>query len=434
MACVSVAYIAIDDYTYQGAPGNAVDWRQSPATKKQMTHLRPGLVLATLALSAVLAGCGGRAYVHESVDTATFLARAERMSDGPIDIATAVPAREETERIFGIDLYAQGIQPVWLQIGNGGDALARYAPVSTDPEYFAPLEVAYMNRRGYSKEARAAMDKRFRDLAMPRYIDPGETRAGFVLTHLDPGAKGFNVDVFSNGESHNFTFLLRVPGFEPDYARINLREMYADEGTPDYDADELREALRGLPCCSGGRAGEETGEPTNLVLVGQGEKLLRALLRSGWRETSADEAAGLPPQFLYGRQQDAIFRYETVGGDSFYELRFWKAPFRSGEDEVYVGQARHFYRWIGTVTRLDADVDNARNFAAQKFLYGQAILSNAWIAGTEVVPVMNFWNALFNTPYFTDGYRIVLWLSAEPVSTFDIDLKSWDDPPRWMQR
>ena len=115
-------------------------------------------------------------------------------------------------------------------------------------------------------------------------------------------------------------------------------------------------------------------------------------------------------------------------------MRFWKAPFRSGDDQVYAGQARHFYRWIGSVTRLDADVDNARNFAAQKFLYGQAILSNAWVAGTEVVPATNFWDVVFNTPFFTDGYRVVLWLSAEPTSMFEIDVRLWDPPPRWMER
>ena len=398
-----------------------------------MNHLRSRLVLATLALSAVLAGCGGRAYLHEPLDPDTLLARAERQSDGPIGIATAVPGREETERIFGIDLYDQGIQPVWLQIVNGGDTLARYAPVSTDPEYFSPLEVSYMNRRGYSKEARAAMDERFHDLSMPRYVDPGETRSGFVFTHLDPGAKGFNVDVFSGGESYNFTFLLRVPGFEPDYAKLNLREMLSDEMV-DLDEDALLETIRNLPCCSGDRRGEQTGEPVNVVMVGEPEELLRALLRSGWRETSIGEAKDQPPQFLYDREQDAIFRYETTGGDSFYELRFWKAPFSFGNDQVYVGQARHFYRWIGSVTRLDADVDNARNFTAQKFLYGQALRSTAWVEGREVVEVTNFWDALFNTAYFTDGYRIVMWLSAEPASMFEIDARSWDPPPRWMQR
>lgn len=398
-----------------------------------MRGLRRYQLLVVLALAAAMAACGGRAYLYEPVASGYFLSAAERQSEGSIQVSAAIPGREETERIFGIDLYDQGIQPVWLQIENTGDSLARYAPVSTDPEYFAPLEVAYINRRGYSEEARKAMDERFHTLAMPRYIDPGETRSGFVFTHADPGAKGFNVDVFSGGESYNFTFLMRVPGFEPDYAKLNLSEMYTGDEVPNYESDALQEAIRSLPCCSGDKLGEDSGEPINLVLVGEGEELLRALLRSGWRETSVGEAAALQPQYLYGREQDAIFRYETVGGDGFYELRFWKAPFRSGADDVYVGQARHFFRWIGSVTRLDADVDNARNFAIQKFLYGQAITATAWIVGKEVVPVTSFWDTLARAPYFTDGYRMVMWLSADPVSMFEIDVKSWDTPPRWLQ-
>jgi hypothetical protein len=399
-----------------------------------MPKFRPILIVVALAIVAGLAGCGGKAYLYEPVDTGTFLARAERKSDGPVNITTAVPGRDETARIFGIDLYDQGVQPIWLQVENTGDTLLRYAPVSTDPEYFSPHEVAYMNRRGYSKEAREAMNERLHTLAMPRYVHPGETRSGFVYTHADWGAKGFNVDVFSGGDSHNFTFLLRVPGFEPDYAKLNLREMYTGDDVPDHDDEALAEAIRSLPCCSADQRGEEVGQPINLVLVGEGEELLRALLRSGWRETSVEEAQEQVPQFLFGRQQDAIFRYEGIGGDSFYEMRFWKAPFRGSGDDVYAGQARHFYHWIGSVSRLDADVDNARNFAIQKLLYGQAIKSTAWIAGEEVVPVTSFWDTLISTPYFSDGYRMVLWLSTDPVSLFEINPRAWDTPPLWLQQ
>jgi len=398
-----------------------------------MNKQRAFTLSTLLVFTALLAACGGRAYVYEPVDSGRFLSAAEQQVNGPVRVTASVPGRDETARIFGLDLYEQGIQPVWLQIENSGETLVRYAPVSTDPEYFSPLEVSYMNRRGYSKDARRAMDERFHALAMPRYIRAGETRSGFVFTHADQGAKGFNVDAHSGGISYNFTFLMRVPGFEPDYAKLNLREMYAD-GVPDYEGEALRRAINDLPCCAGDRLDDATGEPINLVLIGVGEGLLRALLRSGWRETSIEEAQEQAPQFLYGRQQDAIFRYETVGGDGFYELRFWKAPLRSGGDEVYVGQARHYFRWIGPVTRMDADVDNARNFAAQKFLYGQAIKANAWVAGEEVVPVTSFWDRLIDTAYFTDGYRVVLWLSADPVSMFDIDVNAWDNPPRWMQR
>ena len=399
-----------------------------------MIKSRPNQLLTVLVLAAGLAACGGRAYVYEPVETGTLLETAETQTKGPIQVTASVPGREETERIFGIDLYDQGIQPVWLQIENAGDRIVRYAPVSTDAEYFAPLEIAYMNRRGYSDEAQEAMNERFHGLAMPRYIHPGETGSGFVFTHADPGAKGFNVDVFGVGQAYSFTFLLRVPGFEPDYARIDMQSLYSDEEIVDYEMDALQEPIRNLPCCSTDKRGEELGEPLNIVLIGQGEELLRALLRSGWRETSVEEAAGLTPQFLYGREQDAIFRYETIGGDGFYELRFWKAPFRSGADDVYVGQARHFYRLIGSVTRLDADVDNARNFAIQKFFYGQAITSIAWTLGEEVVPASSFWDTLIRVSYFTDGYRIVLWLSAEPVSMFDLEIRRWDVPPKWGQQ
>ena len=64
----------------------------------------------------------------------------------------------------------------------------------------------------------------------------------------------------------------------------------------------------------------------------------------------------------------------------------------------------------------------------------QALKRTAWIKGKEVVPVASFWDTLIETPYFSDGYRVVAWLSAKPVSMFDIDVRSWDAPPRWMQR
>ncbi|MDX1606729.1 MAG: hypothetical protein R3202_11090, partial [Candidatus Competibacterales bacterium] len=206
-----------------------------------MTISRLQAPILALAAACLLAGCIGGAYRYQMLDTEALRSRAETQTQGPIRVSAAVPGREETASIYGIDLYDQGIQPVWLEIANSGDALARYAPVSTDREYFAPLEVAYMNRGGYSDDARESMNTRFRRLAMPRYIDPGETRSGFVLTHADPGAKAFNVDVFSAGELRDFTFLLRVPGFKPDYARLDLPSMYTDEEIVDYEADALQE-------------------------------------------------------------------------------------------------------------------------------------------------------------------------------------------------
>jgi hypothetical protein len=387
-----------------------------------------GALVLVVACAAIVASCGGRAYVHEVMDLTEIRGRAETQTKGPIRVSAAVPGREETTKIFGVDLYDQGIQPIWLEFENSGTAQARYAMVSTDHYYFTPFEIAYKNRSGYSDEARAEMERYFNDLTMPRYVDSGETRSGFVFTHADAGAKGFNVDLFSAEGSFHFNYLLRVPGFVPDYANIDVESIYAEDEITDYAADEIYDAFRQLPCCSSDDKGDDKGGAINVVLVGAGRDLVVALLRSSWLETSAAESADLGENFLFGRKQDAIFRYESFADDSVYELRLWLAPMRSGSDRVWAGQARHFFTTGRYFRRADPDVDNARSVALQHLLYGQAIAQIGWIAGTEIVPVESFWENLTRPAFFTDGHRAVLWLSADPVSLRDTTTLDWDVP------
>lgn len=396
-----------------------------------MIGLHYSRLFVVLVFGLLLASCGGRAFVHESLDGTDVRDRAESQSEGAVRVSAAVPGREETEAIFGIALYDQGIQPVWLEIENTGSEQIRYAPVSTDRLYFSPFEVAYKNRGGYSDEARMAMERRFNDLAMPRYVDPGETRSGFIFTHADFGAKGFNVDIFGPGELFSFTFLLRVPGFEPDYANIEFDSIYAADEITDLADDELFGALKSLPCCSGDENGDVAGEPVNIVLITEGPGLLRAMLRSNWIETSAQEAANRGSNFLFGRKQDAIFRYYSFGDDSVFELRLWLAPFTSGQGRIWVGQVRHFFTLGTAKVRFDPDVDTARNFALQNFFYGRSLAQLGWVFGEHVVPADSFWENLDQSHFFTDGYRVVLWLSGEPVSVISSTVLDWDNPPEW---
>ena len=194
-----------------------------------MTCCRTYLFVASLVCSALLAGCGGRAYLYEPVENVDYRSHSETQSSGPVSVSASVLGREETQRVFGLSLYDQGIQPIWLEVENTSEEQIRYAPVGTDRFYFSPLEVAYKNRSGYSDAARMDMNMRFHSLSMPRYIGAGETREGFIFTHADEGAKGFNVDVFGSGESLHFTFLMRVPGFVPDYANIDFDTIYSSD-------------------------------------------------------------------------------------------------------------------------------------------------------------------------------------------------------------
>jgi hypothetical protein len=390
-------------------------------------YLRLRTVLPVLSVLCV--GCGGHAYVYEPVASIEIQGRAESQSDGAVRVSAAVPGREETAAIFGIDLYDQGIQPIWLEVENNGPEPVRYAMVSTDSDYFSPLEVAYKNRGGFSDEARIEMERRFNELVMPRYIDPGETRSGFVFSHADNGAKGFNVDLFTSGDSMHFTFLLRVPGFVPDYANVDFESIYSPDQLTVVSDDQLREAIRGMPCCSADADGDAAAGAINVVLVGVGDDLLRALLRSHWIETSATEAAVSEPDFLFGRQQDAIFRHNSKVDDSSYEIRLWLAPVLSGEVRIWVGQVRHFFAYGASISRIDPDVDHARNFALQSLVYGQSVEKLGWVAGTKIDPVASFWDNLLRPAFFTDGQRTVLWLSGEPFSFANITALDWDDAP-----
>ena len=204
-----------------------------------MRRFRLILALTIVACTTVFAACGGRAYVYDAVDQPSLRDRAETKTEASIRVSATVPGRDETKSVFGIDLYAQGIQPVWLEIQNSDSALVRYAVVSTDADYFSPLEVAYKNKGGYSGDGRSDMEKRFNQLAMPRYVDPGETRSGFVFTHADDGAKGFNVDVMGTNVMARFTFLLRVPDFTPDYANFDAASIYAADEVVSFNSEQI---------------------------------------------------------------------------------------------------------------------------------------------------------------------------------------------------
>jgi hypothetical protein len=395
-----------------------------------MRRTQPAALFLAFTCAVALTACGGRAFVHESVDLDGLYERAETQTAGPIRVSATVPGRVETTQIFGIDLYEQGIQPIWLEIENSGTDQARYAMVSTDHLYFPPFEVAYKNRGGFSKEARLEMERYFNEVSMSRYLDSGEIRSGFVFSNADSGAKGFNVDVFTPEDSFSFNFLLRVPGFTPDYANVAFESIYSEQELTAYDEAALYDALRMLPCCSADEKGEKRGGAINLVLIGPpGNGLLKALLRSKWIETSVSESGGGEAHFLFGRKQDAIFRYQSSTDDSFYELRLWLTPMMSGDDRIWAGQARHYFTTGSTLHRADPDVDNARIVAFQHLLYGQAIEQLAWISGEEVVPVETFWENLIRPSFFTDGGRLVLWLSGEPVSIREATYLDWDTPP-----
>ena len=117
-------------------------------------------------------------------------------------------------------------------------------------------------------------------------------------------------------------------------------------------------------------------------------------------------------------------------------LRLWLAPYRVDGKPVWVGQIS---RDIGvrlttrspflTTHKVDPDVDEAREYLLQDLLLSSSLGRWGLVAGVgealQSAPREN----LTGDPYFTDGRRLVLFLSDTPRPIREVEVLEWDTAP-----
>ncbi len=412
------------------------------------TELRRSL--GPLLLTLLLAGCGLQPFHGTELAGASFLSRTITQSSGPVTVSVAVPDARETLALTGLDLYEQGIQPVWLRVDNHTENQARVALSSIDRDYFSPIEVAYMNRRRFSGSGYADMEKWFHDNRLRRMVPSGTANSGLVYTHLRPGTKGFNLDIFSGGENHSFTFFVPMPGFEADYTKVKFESLYSEDDIRQLDrASLVNVLLEELPCCAHGPDAGSDGGPINVVVVASPLALRRGLLRGGWLETQADreETEGARAHKFDGRGPDGIFYLDRPDGNERINLHLWLSPWRMEGTPVWVGQVYYreieesFLRGLADARAIRdsaflsrfmresvvADIDSARRFLLQNLWYNQSLEAFGTVSGvgvaTENEPLLTF----DGIGYFTDGERIVLILSDSPVGLDEVHFLNYEE-------
>jgi hypothetical protein len=269
------------------------------------------------------------------------------------------------------------------------------------------------------------------------------------------------VDVRLSGHLHairmRFAVLLPTEGF--DYERSALRQLYERvNDLPDLSLPEFRERLRSLPCCTTTESGSGEGDPLNVVLVGSGEEAVASLTSSGWSFTEAITAdsigrmvgaaiaaksfATAPVSSLYafGRKQDIALQRGRSTISQRNHMRLWLAPFRCEGQPVWVGQVS---RDIGvklttksptlTTHVIDPVVDESREYLLQSLLHRDAVGRFAFVRGVGAASEADPRHNLTDDPYFTDGMRLVVWLSSTPVPphmAWDLGWNDSADPAR----
>jgi hypothetical protein len=387
------------------------------------------LILPALAL----AGCAMSVFAPETVSDQDFVRRGLTQSMAGITVTAAVPTAAEFEALTGLEPYDDGIQPLWLSVDNARGEIVRVAYSSVDPNYYSPLEVAWKYRGDVRGQAETDLERWFHDTKLPRGIAAHSKASGFLYTHAVEGTKGFNLDVFWVGGSTTFTFFVPHPDFAPDYMSVDFDSLYTAADRISTDRQGLRALIEQLPATTTDATGKLAGSPLNVVVVGSGIAVLRSLLRGGWQEQEAGTPATRLARAHYyrGRPPDGVFHKRRERSRERKELRLWLTPVTADGQPVWIGQVN--YELSGRIFfhnaadyRVDPDLDDARMFLLQNFLYSQSLVAIGLARGATPVPVDEPRTDFQSQEYFTDGRRAVLFVGDDPVGMDETEILGWE--------
>ena len=399
-----------------------------------------------------LAFVGCAQFQHKLPGVLPFTERAQTKTDGRVRVTVAVPSAEECQQIFGFPLAGKNIQPVWLEIENNSNRGFFLYHIAMDPDIYSSGEVAWkFQSKLYSKNSQKNIYNLFRDNEIEWYFKPGTTTAGFVYTNLKMGTKEVLVRLFAEKNVKELAFFIEVPGLKADHSRLDPYTLYSEKDMVDLDDDGLRQALENLPCCMTNKDGSGESDPLNIILIGQEEEIWPAFISRGWDESEVIYGASLGKTiassifgrryryspmsalYFYGRPQDVGLQKARQTVDERNHLRLWLSPMRYKGMPVYVGQIS---RDIGvklttksptlTTHEIDPDIDEARDYLIQDLLESQKVAKLGLVDGVGKADPDNPRYNLTDSPYWTDGLRVVFVFSEDQIALDELEFFHWE--------
>jgi hypothetical protein len=368
-----------------------------------------------------------------TINEAPIQERALTKENSGIRTSAAVVGDREARQIFGIDLSRKNIQAIWLDIENNTDRPVILLTIAIDPEYFAPLEVAFAYHKSFAADANSALDAHLLSLNFPirSLIQPGSRASGYIFTNWSKGLKVIDVDLLGDHLSQNFTFFAPTPDSAQGQAIIDRTEsMFSGSELDNVDSEaELRQALEQLPCCISDKNGVPSAEPLNVVFIGALDDWTTALAHRDYMYHV------LNPRYAFGRVQDFSARKLSRGYTKAqaHTIRLWQTPIRYLGKPVWVGQTstRLGGRFADTAPAevtfpLNPKVDEARDDLAQDLAYSQALIQIGHVIGSGRSPSTAAEEVPKDVHYTTDGLRVVLVFGDCPASLQGIDFLNWE--------
>lgn len=426
-----------------------------------------------LAIFSVQPGCVS--YRPVPVDQVPFREHLSTSTDGDIAASAAVLSAEESRKIFGVDLYSHGIQPVWLEIENKSDSTLVFFERSVDPHYFSHMEAAqnahisvwgpFLDHGLFSvmlwpllplapiralsaSAANRDMDEYFDDAGIGNEaLSPGERVEGFVFTHVDAGTKRIPVCLVGADRRHTCTLFLKVRGTVVDHDLVKFELIYGANEYVDHDWQSFVDRLAAMACCTTNAQGTKQGDPVNLALIGELDDVLQAFTLAGWDETeplslstswrtarsflkgASYRNSPVSNLYLFGRSQDFALQKARDTINARNHLRLWHSPWRVEGKAVWVGQVSRdigvrptWKTWNLTTHKIDPDIDDARDNVLGDLVETGRVSAVGFVKANNERKREAPGRNLTGDPYHTDGERLVVVIQGEET---DLHVFDW---------
>jgi len=409
--------------------------------------------IVVIALAAMLAVVNSFGFSPDPSDTSTFMARAQQRSAPGIKVDASALGESESRRFFGENLARHNIQPVWLSIENQTDDQLAFFPIAMDPDYYSPYEVAYRFRGLMSFAANRARDEFFLGHQIASVLPAHSKTTGFMYGVLDAGIKYAHIVIAGPKRVETFDFALPVPGPKFVGTDIGADTIYPGKKIKDLDLESLRTTFAKQVCCTTNADGTRDGDPLNLVIVENRQSPIVPFISRGWHlarqldfasaiETARafifrDEFLTSPvsPLYVFDRKEDFVLQKARSTINERVHARFWLTPYTFEGRRVWIGQVSRdigvrltTQTWNLTTHKVAPDVDFDRAYMLQDILLSGFVERYGYVDGVGAAPASAPRTNLTGDPYYTDGLRVVIFLSNETTALGNIERLPWNVP------
>jgi hypothetical protein len=439
------------------AQRNASD--PSPRIERRGAARRGLALLAACASVSLVCACAGPVTRPEGSgqngpaaarSASSSAAHVQTQTIDGVSVSAWIVPDAEAQRRYGVDLGGKGLQAIWLRVENGSPHELWLLSTFTDPDYFSADEAAYLFNWSTSEEAFESLRQRFRDLAMRARLEAGRAYEGHLLVTRAEGGRYVELMINGHAQARRYGFALRTPDGHFDFEDMDPAAIYPDTPRKNLTREELRAALEALPCCATDAGGTHAGDPLNVVLIAEPTRLMSALSQSGWsfthridwttvRRMIAAALAGtqypnapVSDLYAFGRRQELAFQRARFTLAQRNHMRLWLAPFTVEGRSVWIGQVS---RDIGikltrksptfTTHVIDPLVDETRQYLLESLLQRNLVAEFGFVRAFEEVKLDQPRYNLTDDPYISDGLRLVLVLSTQPVRIEDVRNLGW---------